>query len=523
MNEGVVGGDGGSKAVVGFLERLPPSAYDRDYLIKILAEPKLYRPMLILHQLGCFVSDGKQGFGHFRLAVECYFKIGTAEMTAIFSFIRNEMQHKMAQQLRDDSIIEKMRLVIHENLVDLISIGAQETVSLLTEIGSDCRSVLDMLIQTTLGTEKECFLFEYMAASQYLSQSRLNSSQYQSPDESGAAVDSAASGLGTQISDSDSGNLNEDERVLFVKLQAKHKPRGLYNYLRQSADFGERTEECLRVSREYNIADASSLLLERQGKVGDALRLILKSFEESLVNLKLATRQGQDGDRAIAMQILNVGLELCKRNTVGKGDNEEDDETLGVESYYLYFSVLDRIMKTKHFLRLDRENDYHQRILENIIAGLFEHLMQTLVDNIPLHIIIKKITQDHSLKDLREFREIIISIFGLFSFEVKLCENSERVCQSDLRYLTRRKRELKIRGMPAVPTPWPVLTPASTTKSKLRKKRPRAVCYAGTGARRASMRGYKGGDTIAHAAGAGAGGRVVIGALKEAQYTGQIY
>ena len=122
----------------------------------------------------------------------------------------------------------------------------------------------------------------------------------------------------------------------------------------------------------------------------------MKSFEESLVNLKLSAR-GSGGrprtnilsSKSTALQILNVGLDLCERNTnLVNSDDEGEEETDG-NRFYLYFSVLDRIIKTKQFLHLERETEADREIVGGIIGGLFEHLMQSLINVIPLQIIVR--------------------------------------------------------------------------------------------------------------------------------------
>ena len=174
--------------------------------------------------------------------------------------------------------------------------------------------------------------------------------------------------------------------------------------------------------------------------MGEALRLILKTFEEKLVNLKLETREGRGGGAEAngeegAKQILVVALDLCRRNTV---DGRKDG--------FLYFSVLDRLIKTKSFLHLERELEEHTKIMENIINNLIQHLMQTLVDVIPLDDIVEKITTDHSRKKLGEFREMVMAIFTLYEFELNLCVRANDICEQDMSSLGIAKKNRKVQG-----------------------------------------------------------------------------
>jgi len=355
--------------------------------------------------------------------MSCFFEdSNTKNKMEIFTFVRNEMMHKIVNvEISLDKGGGGMRKAVMSRLVDLVALSALKTVELVSEIFSgEIRSVLEQLMSETRGGEggdstQEIYLFNYMYA---IMVTRGDE------DENDTLL------LASSISD--------DEKLMFIELMAKYKPGGVYAYLGKSEDF--RTAECLNICKRYDIADASAYLLERSGNVGEALRLILKTFEEKLVNLKLETREGRGGGAEAngeegAKQILVVALDLCRRNTV---DGRKDG--------FLYFSVLDRLIKTKSFLHLERELEEHTKIMENIINNLIQHLMQTLVDVIPLDDIVEKITTDHSRKKLGEFREMVMAIFTLYEFELNLCVRANDICEQDMSSLGIAKKNRKVQG-----------------------------------------------------------------------------
>ena len=159
-------------------------------------------------------------------------------------------------------------------------------------------------------------------------------------------------------------NLTMDHHHIYLTLMAKLHPELVYDYLSTHDNY--RTEECLRLCEEYDIVDASAYLLERMGKVTNALQLVLQTLKTRMMGLKRTIRSltsdvirnhtsrpfthgnksrnvssfpsKHENEVHNVRQILIVALDLCERNS--RSLTPANESAPKYKQSELWFSVL---------------------------------------------------------------------------------------------------------------------------------------------------------------------------------------
>lgn len=227
-------------------------------------------------------------------------------------------------------------------------------------------------------------------------------------------------------------NLSMEHHHIYLSLMAKLHPEMVYEYLSTHDNY--RTEECLRLCQDHDIADASAYLLERMGNVSSALQLILQTLESRMMGLKRTIRGmgvesaryqshwlylysggGLRSDRSRpskqqrdvdgVKRILVVALDVCERNSGTFTSSSEHGSQL-------WFNVLDRLINAKGFLRLSKEQSDHAKIMSGVLSELLRLTMQRMVSSVPLTDLVRQVTSDHSGSRLGELREMVESLLA---------------------------------------------------------------------------------------------------------------
>jgi hypothetical protein len=255
----------------------------------------------------------------------------------------------------------------------------------------------------------------------------------------------------------------------YLSLLARLHPNLVYDYLATHDNY--RTEDCLRLCQEHDIADATAYLLERTGNVSAALQLILQTLETRMMGLKRTIRglgidvirkqhmlsfgrvsrstvtlpSKQEAEIDNVRRILTVALDVCERNS-GNFAVSRVGESAKFSRGELWFNVLDRLINAKGFLRLTKEQPEHANIMANVLSELLRSTMQRMVSSVPLSDIVRKVTSDNSGSRIGELREMVEGLLAAYNFELNVFRGASTVFNKDLTAMRNVQVEVCNRG-----------------------------------------------------------------------------
>ncbi len=433
------------------LTALPRNAYDPDQVLKLVEAAGIHRAALTLHQQGA--SSWHQGVDHmdrrshhFRSVIDCYLEDADPLFRKeVFAYAKkecasdvNENDSKPSETLHSTSL----RKALCSKMPDLVNLDPILSAQLVAEIFiEDIDEVVNSLVADDGGAAQFQFLNAIISGDL-------------------AKVDAVA---GPVLN----ANLTMDHHQVYLSLMAKLHPDMVYEYLSTHDNY--RAEESLKLCQQYEIADASSYLLERMGNVSSALQLILQTLEGRMMGLKRTirgmgtefyrsnasrqflsdwnkeeskvTEQQQKQEREVdrVKRILVVALDICERNSGTSTSRSEHGSQL-------WFNVLDRLINAKGFLRLSKEQPAHAKVMAGVLSQLLQLTMQRMVSSVPLPDLVRKVTTDHSGSRLGELREMVESLLSTYGFEVDVFRGSVKVMHDDVHAMEREHRRLKLKG-----------------------------------------------------------------------------
>lgn len=434
------------------LTALPRDSYDPDQVLQIFNGSEMHRASLLLHQQVAAswheadLDDIELRSRHFLSAIDCY--IGDDDpmfRMNVFDYVKKECSGSVTNDSKDKggSQPTSLREALLNRLAPLVHLDAVMAARLVAELFADnLDEVLDAL-ESNAGGEGQ---FKFLQAV-----------------ESGELVE-ADPVAGSVL------NLTIDHHHKYIALMARLHPEMTYEYLSTHDNY--RTEECLRLCEQYDIADASAYLLERMGNVSSALQLILQTLEARMMSLKRTIRgmgvesirhqqnrrfsQGrhssvillpskQERDVEGVRRILIVALDLCERNSSTFSSSKASSDR-GADSKFthgeLWFNVLDRLINAKGFLRLSKEQPEHAKVMAGVLSELLRLTMQRMVSSVPLSDLVRKVTADHSGSRIGELREMVEGLLATYGFELKVFNGAMTVFQQDVR--TMRMKQLSL-------------------------------------------------------------------------------
>lgn len=438
-------------SIIQLLQILPKSSYHREDILSIVNKSQMTRASLILHKGGVSElfengSDPLQCSHHFLSAIDCYiYDRDPNSRKEVFHYIKNECiggstsfvqyQDKRTEHM---TVHDVLRIALCKKLPQLINLDPVPCTQIVAEIYAE---ELDKIVRSLEENGDELIIFKFF--------------------------DTILSGQLTKI-DAIAGqsilaNITIDQHQKYLELMCKFHPDSVYPYLITNSSY--RVDECLKLCQIYDIADASSYLLERLGNVSSALQLMLQTFEGSLMALKRVIRNigitsykrgkvlrsGRDKlpkqqlltilkkekDAQKAIQMLTVALDLCERNS---------GQSITVDNgSQLWFNILDRLTNAKGFLRLSKEMPEHSTLMIQFLSDLLILTMQRMVPYIALPELLRKVTIDHSGSLLGELREMISSMLKTYVSEVEICSKAAKAIRYDVHQMSVNKFHLKVR------------------------------------------------------------------------------
>ena len=450
--------------MLALLRALPPDSYDRKEVLVVVERAHMSRAALLLHKEGVAEAftvgesgeDARKGHGlwHFARVVDCYLEDEDKMFKReVFDYVKNECMggvlaaaaptrgseesSSLSRNSQEDSVHSLLKSALCEKLPDLVGLDSVLSAKLVAEIFiEDLEDILRSLEEYDRGVAE--FKFLHATISGDLTK-----------------VDAVAGPVLLS-------HLSIDHHQTYLRLMAKFHPDMVYYHLKNHDNY--RTEECLKLCQEYEIADASAYLLERMGNVSSALQLMLQTLEGRMMSLKrvvrgagtfdqgVSRRRGKNDSKKkrheeaqaakakreqeieVVKQILVVSLDICERNS---GTSSEHGSQF-------WFNVLDRLINAKGFLRLAKEMPDHSAAMLGVLSELLRMTMQRMVSKVPLPDLLRKITVDHAGNRLGEFREMIVTMLRTYCSELDICTSATQAMQLDFRQMSQEKRRLKV-------------------------------------------------------------------------------
>jgi vacuolar protein sorting-associated protein 8 len=443
------------RKVMDVLSALPRDSYEPDKVLAVFNEAAMHRAALLLHQqvASSWHEAGQDDIvlrsQHFLSAIDCYMEDEDPTFRMeVFKYVKKECSGiAEITHPRNDDAPGSIRESLFTRLSVLVNLDALMTARLVAELLVDD---LDQVI-SALGSQdggKGQFMFL---------QAIVSGELLEADPVAGSVL-----------------NLTMDHHHTYLTLMAKLHPEMVYDYLSTHDNY--RTEECLRLCEDHDIADASAYLLERMGKVTNALQLVLQTLETRMMSLKRTIRglgvdmirnhtsrpfaQGRQSRGGPSLffpckhesevdgvrRILIVALDLCERNSGSFAPSNEVVLTSKYKQSELWFSVLDRLINAKGFLRLSKEQPEHAKIMSGVLSELLRLTMQRMVSSVPLSDLVRKVTADHSGSQIGELREMVEGLLATYGFELKVVKGAVMTFHDDVRLMRKNQLELQLRG-----------------------------------------------------------------------------
>jgi hypothetical protein len=427
--------------IIALLSALPRSSYESDDVLALVEKSGIHRASLLLHQEEASAwphgdMTMERRASHFCAAIDCYLDDDDLEYRKeVFSYVKKEC----SGAIDDEKEPNTLRDALITKLVNLVLLDALMTAELTADLFVDDPD----LVVRSLKDEEAKFMFLKAVIS-----GELNDMD-----------PVAGSVLNAQ--------LTTEHHHQYMALMARLHPDMVYDYLSTHNNY--RTEECLQLCQNYDIADASAYLLERMGNVTSALQLILQTMEARMMNLKRTIRgmstdyfdkyyskhrqltkrnlihpelySKQEKEIEGLKKILTVALDVCERNS-----GSFSSRTVTEHGSQLWFNVLDRLINAKGFLRLAKEQRAHAKIMSGVLSELLRMTMQRMVSSVPLPDLVRKVTSDHSGSRLGEVREMIESLLITYGQELGVFGGAVSVFHYDSHQMEKTHHGLRVRG-----------------------------------------------------------------------------
>ncbi len=414
------------KQVMDLVSSLPRDGYDPDTVLAIINKSGMHRAGLLLHQqvASTWIDSSRPDVvelrrRHFERAIECYVEDDDPKFRIeVYSYIKKECSGVTSNK---DSEGQRG---LHKS-----KLSPQKTASLVADLFVDD---IDQIVMSLEGNDEVQFSFLHVVASGELAQ-----------------LDPAAASILI---------LTLEHYHIYLALMAKLHPEMVYDYLVASDSY--RATECLELCEKYDIPDASVYLLERSDKVNEAIRLGLQTLESKMMEMKRTVRgmeidafrkeyklqrrsnrrdkqdtfpNRHDKTQESLKRMLTVILDVCERKSSEHGSK-------------LWFTVLDRLISAKGFLRLAKEQPQHAKIMATVLSDLLRQTMQRMVSSVPLLDLVQKVTTGHSGSDLGELREMLESLLTAYNFELRVFEDVTTVFKQDVHEAKNQNRGLCVFG-----------------------------------------------------------------------------
>ena len=199
--------------------------------------------------------------------------------------------------------------------------------------------------------------------------------------------------------------VTEEMSELYVKLMCQFEPSNVLPFLK-SRSGGYRLDACLEQCQNYGVVDASAHILEKMGRVGDALDLHVQKYEqnvEALSNLRnnptssTVNKMSKDVSRGFAMESsesLDAATRLCLRCDTYKF----------IESEAMWHRLLDCVISAR--ITYGSSGQFVDQTLREHV----ERILHDTLERVAPEKVLGDVLRTRGNESLRELRRVLTGI-----------------------------------------------------------------------------------------------------------------
>ena len=275
--------------------------------------------------------------------------------------------------------------------------------------------------------------------------------------------------------------VTEEMSELYVKLMCQFEPSNVLPFLK-SRSGGYRLDACLEQCQSYGVVDASAHILEKMGRVGDALDLHVQKYEqnvEALSNLRnnptssTVNKMSKDVSRGFAMESsesLDAATRLCLRCDTYKF----------IESEAMWHRLLDCVISAR--ITYGSSGQFVDQTLREHV----ERILHDTLERVAPEKVLGDVLRTRGNESLRELRRVLTGILETVESEKDGVRKEEKVSERKVlkaaaEKLCALKRGRRANDVKLVVTQQMKQSSSSPlSSSSLRQKRPRRKSFTKT-------------------------------------------
>ena len=218
--------------------------------------------------------------------------------------------------------------------------------------------------------------------------------------------------------------VTEEMSELYVKLMCQFEPSNVLPFLK-SRSGGYRLDACLEQCQSYGVVDASAHILEKMGRVGDALDLHVQKYEqnvEALSNLRnnptssTVNKMSKDVSRGFAMESsesLDAATRLCLRCDTYKF----------IESEAMWHRLLDCVISAR--ITYGSSGQFVDQTLREHV----ERILHDTLERVAPEKVLGDVLRTRGNESLRELRRVLTGILETVESEKDGVRKEEKVSE----------------------------------------------------------------------------------------------
>ena len=218
--------------------------------------------------------------------------------------------------------------------------------------------------------------------------------------------------------------VTEEMSELYVKLMCQFEPSNVLPFLK-SRSGGYRLDACLEQCQSYGVVDASAHILEKMGRVGDALDLHVQKYEqnvEALSNLRnnptssTVNKMSKDVSRGFAMESsesFDAATRLCLRCDTYKF----------IESEAMWHRLLDCVISAR--ITYGSSGQFVDQTLREHV----ERILHDTLERVAPEKVLGDVLRTRGNESLRELRRVLTGILETVESEKDGVRKEEKVSE----------------------------------------------------------------------------------------------
>ena len=218
--------------------------------------------------------------------------------------------------------------------------------------------------------------------------------------------------------------VTEEMSELYVKLMCQFEPSNVLPFLK-SRSGGYRLDACLEQCQNYGVVDASAHILEKMGRVGDALDLHVQKYEqnvEALSNLRnnptssTVNKMSKDVSRGFAMESsesFDAATRLCLRCDTYKF----------IESEAMWHRLLDCVISAR--ITYGSSGQFVDQTLREHV----ERILHDTLERVAPEKVLGDVLRTRGNESLRELRRVLTGILETVESEKDGVRKEEKVSE----------------------------------------------------------------------------------------------